>query len=113
MSYRVVKEDVTIAGVAMSRGEGVVALGTAVNRDPEVFADPDRLDVTRTDGRHLSFGYGAHMCIGQHMARTELQIVFETLFRRVPGLRLAVPAEELSFKDEAAAYGLNSLPVTW
>ncbi|PRY32489.1 cytochrome P450 [Umezawaea tangerina] len=113
VSYRVVKEDVTIAGVAMSRGEGVVALGTAVNRDPEVFADPDRLDVTRTDGRHLSFGYGAHMCIGQHMARTELQIVFETLFRRVPGLRLAVPAEELSFKDEAAAYGLNSLPVTW
>ncbi|MGM1062423.1 cytochrome P450 [Saccharothrix sp. Mg75] len=113
VSYRVAADDVTIAGVAVRRGDGVVALGTAVNRDPEVFADPDRLDVTRTSGRHLAFGHGAHVCVGQHLARVELQVVYETLFRRVPDLRLAVPVEELSFKDEAAAYGLNSVPVTW
>jgi len=113
VSYRVATDDITIAGVTISRGDGVVALGPSVNRDPAVFTDPDRLDVERTTGKHLAFGYGAHMCIGQHMARVELQIVLETLFRRLPGLRLAVPAEELSFKDEAAAYGLNSLPVTW
>lgn len=113
VSYRVVKEDTTLGGVRLSAGEGVVALGTSVNRDPAVFADPGRLDIGRSDGRHLAFGYGPHMCIGQHLARLELCIVLETLFRRVPGLRLAVPVDELPFKAEAIAYGLTALPVTW
>jgi cytochrome P450 len=113
VAYRVATEDVTIAGVPMRSGEGVVALGTAVNRDPAVFTEPRALDVCRAEGKHLAFGYGAHMCIGQHLARVELHVVFETLFRRIPGLRLAVPVEELSFKEEATAYGLNTVQVIW
>ena len=113
VAYRVVKSDITLGGVRLRAGDAVVALGTSVNRDPEVFENPDRLDIERTEGRHLAFGYGVHLCIGQHLARVELCVVFETLFRRIPDLRLAVPVEQLSFKSEAIAYGLNSLPVTW
>jgi cytochrome P450 len=113
VAYRVVRSDITLGDVLLRAGDSVVALGTSVNRDPEVFQDPDRLDLERTEGRHLAFGYGVHLCIGQHLARAELCIVFETLFRRIPDLRLAVAVEQLSFKSEASAYGLNSLPVTW
>ncbi|MGP3955641.1 cytochrome P450 [Nonomuraea sp. 3N208] len=62
---------------------------------------------------HLAFGYGPHQCLEQNLARVELEIVFSTLFRRVPGLRLAVPAEQLAFKDDAAVYGMHELPGTW
>lgn len=70
-------------------------------------------DVDRNNREHLSFGYGIHQCIGQHLARTELQIPLSTLARRLPGLRLAVPPEDLRFKDEQGIYGIEALPVTW
>ncbi|MCK2216291.1 cytochrome P450 [Actinomadura sp. ATCC 31491] len=110
---RVALEDVELGGAVIPAGSGVLMLANAGNRDPEVFEDGDRFDPARDDRSHLAFGYGPHQCLGQNLARVELEIVFETLFRRVPGLRLAVPADQLTFKDEAAVYGMHELPVTW
>ncbi len=105
--------DVEIGGVTIRAGEGVVALGQTANHDPEVFADPDRLDVDRDARRHVAFGVGRHTCLGRDLARMELQIAFDGLFGRFPGLRLAVPAADLAVKDDANVYGLYELPVTW
>ncbi|MEV4002508.1 cytochrome P450 [Actinomadura sp. NPDC049753] len=105
--------DVEVGGVTVRAGEGVVVLGPAANRDPEVFERPDEFDVGRGGGRHLAFGAGRHRCLGHRLARMELQIVFDALFRRLPGLRLAVPFGELSFKEKANIYGVRELPVTW
>ncbi|WP_024804813.1 cytochrome P450 [Nocardia sp. BMG51109] len=110
---RVATADVEIGGVLIRAGEGVVPLDCMANRDPDAFSDPDKLDIERPVRHHIAFGYGPHQCIGQHLARLELRIVFDTLFRRMPGLRLAVPIGELSFKDDANIYGLDALPVTW
>ncbi|MEV4799979.1 cytochrome P450 [Nonomuraea sp. NPDC049421] len=110
---RVTLEDVELSGTVIPAGSGVLMLANAGNRDPEVFEDPERFDIERGARNHLAFGYGAHQCLGQNLARVELEIFFSTLFRRVPTLRLAVPAEELSFKEEAAVYGMHELPVTW
>jgi cytochrome P450 len=112
-SSRVATADVTIGGVLIRAGEGVITLANAGNHDPEVFADPDELDIERGARHHVAFGFGPHQCLGQNLARTELQIVFDTLFRRIPELRLAAPVEELSFKDDGTIYGLYTLPVTW
>jgi cytochrome P450 len=110
---RVTTADVEIGGVLIPAGEGVVALAHAANRDPDAFPQPDELDIGRTARHHLSFGFGAHQCLGQNLARTELLAVFNTLFQRVPTLRLAAPVEDLSFKDDATVYGIYELPVTW
>jgi cytochrome P450 len=61
----------------------------------------------------VAFGYGVHQCLGQTLARVELQVVYGTLYRRIPALRLAVPVEELEFKNDMLVYGVHSLPVTW
>jgi cytochrome P450 len=110
---RVAVAEAEIGGCTIRTGEGVLGLTHAANRDPDVFGNPDDLDITRTAGHHLGFGHGPHRCLGQALARVELQIVFDTLFRRLPDLRLAVPFEELPFKDNVSVYGVYSLPVTW
>jgi cytochrome P450 len=110
---RVAAEDVEIAGVRIRAGEGVLALGYAGNTDPEVFPEPHELDVSRSARHHLAFGFGPHQCLGQNLARIELQIVFDTLFRLIPDLTLAARVEDLSFKNDASAYGIYALPVTW
>ncbi|HWD06593.1 MAG TPA: cytochrome P450 [Amycolatopsis sp.] len=110
---RVAKEDVELGGVTIRAGEGVLALGYTANWDPEVFAEPEKLDITRGARHHVAFGFGPHQCLGQNLARAELQIVFDTLFRRIAGLRLAVDVDELPVKDDATIYGLYRLPVTW
>ena len=71
------------------------------------------LAITRGARHHVAVGFGPHQCLGQSLARAELQIVFDTLFRRIPSLRLASPVDELPFKDEASIYGLHRLPVAW
>jgi cytochrome P450 len=105
--------DTTVGDVRVRAGEGVLTLGLVANRDPDVFPDPDTFDVERAARHHVAFGFGAHQCLGQNLARVELRIVFDTLLRRVPTLRLAADVADLSFKTDATIYGLYGLPVTW
>lgn len=110
---RVAVEDVEIGGVVIRAGEGVLALSNTANRDPDVFDDPDEVDLARGARNHLAFGFGAHQCLGQNLARMELEIVFDTLLRRIPDLRPAVELNTLPFKDDATIYGIHEFPVTW
>ncbi|GAA4509328.1 cytochrome P450 [Nonomuraea ferruginea] len=113
VTSRVATEDVEIGGARIKAGEGVIVSALSANWDPAAFKDPAELDVERGARHHLAFGFGPHQCLGQNLARMELQIVFDTLFRRVPTLRLATPAEHLPFKSDAVVYGVHELPVTW
>lgn len=83
------------------------------NRDPEAFEDPDRLDITRDARRHVAFGFGIHQCLGQPLARMELQVVYGTLYKRIPTLRLACDVQDVKFKHDAFIYGVHELPVAW
>lgn len=110
---RIATADIEVAGEVIREGDGVIIDLPSGNWDTEVFEEPDRLDLTRSARQQQVFGWGAHQCVGQQLARAELQIVYSTLFRRVPTLQLARPLEELPFKHDALAYGLDELPVTW
>lgn len=111
---RVALDDVELDGVLVPAGSGVIVNLPAANRDPDVFPDPDRLDVTRHNARrHFAFGYGVHQCVGMTLARVELQIALETLLCGLPGLAPATPFEDLDFALESMNLGLRSLPVTW
>lgn len=109
---RVATADIEFQGVTIRAGEGVIVPGDLSNRDPHVFPDPDRFDLRRANAAtHVTFGSGPHTCLGQHLARVELQITLSTLFLRFPRLRLAVPIDELEFEERAAVYGPTTLPV--
>lgn len=110
---RIAVEDLTIDGTTVRAGEGVILDYAAGSWDAREFDEPWRLDLNRDAGRHLAFGYGPHGCIGQQLARVELQAVFGRIFRRIPTLRLAVPFEKLEFMHDRLAYGVYSLAVTW
>lgn len=110
---RIAVEDIEVGGQLIRAGEGIILDVAPANWDSRQFPDPDRLDLRRDDGPHVGFGYGRHQCVGQQLARTELQIVLPTLLRRIPTMRLAQPVGELPFKHDALAYGLYELPVTW
>jgi cytochrome P450 len=110
---RIAVEDIEIDGEVIRAGEGVILDVAPANWDPRQFPSPDRLDLLRQDGPQVGFGYGRHQCVGQQLARMELQIVLPSLLRRIPTLRLAVPLDELPFKHDALAYGLHELPVSW
>ncbi|OBI83521.1 cytochrome P450 [Mycobacterium sp. E740] len=110
---RIATEDIEIEGETIRAGEGIILDLAPANWDPKAFHEPDRLELTREDGAHLGFGYGRHQCVGQQLARAELQIVFSTLLRRIPTLRLAVPIEEVPFKHDHLSYGVYELPVAW
>jgi len=110
---RVAMADIDIAGTTIKAGEGLIALGASANRDAAAFGHPDDFDIERGARHHVAFGYGIHQCLGQNLARTELDVVFRTLFARIPGLRLAVDVADLPFKDDAFIYGVYELPVSW
>jgi cytochrome P450 len=110
---RVALADIEIGGVTIKAGEGIVLATDVGNRDADVFTDPDRLDVRRDARRHLAFGFGVHQCLGQPLARMELQVVYSTLYRRIPGMRLATDLTEIPFKTDGLVYGVYELPVTW
>ncbi|EOD67816.1 cytochrome P450 [Amycolatopsis vancoresmycina] len=110
---RYAHEDVEIGGVRIMRGDAVLISSDAANRDAAVFADPDGFDPDRTPNVHLAFGTGAHVCIGANLARTELRTVFPKLFRRFPGLRLAVGIDEIPIRTNRVAGGVERVPVEW
>ncbi|MFC5063187.1 cytochrome P450 [Actinomycetospora atypica] len=110
---RVAVEDVEVGGVTIRAGEGVVAAGEIANRDPQAFADPDEVDVDRSPNHHLAFGHGVHQCLGQQLARVELQVAYPALLRRFPGLRVDTPLDEIAFRDAMVVYGVHALPVEW
>ncbi len=108
---RFAREDVEIGGQVIPRGEMVLVVLAAADHDPERFPDPDELDITRTDNRHLAFGKGIHHCLGAPLARMEGQIAISTLLRRMPNLRLKGSPESLTWRPGLVLRGLRSLPV--
>jgi cytochrome P450 PksS len=110
-SERFAREDVTVAGVTIPRGEMVFPAIASANRDERQFANPDTLDITREPNRHLTFGLGAHFCLGAALARVEGQIAIGTLLRRTSGLQLAVPPEALRWRRGLVLRGMKAMPV--
>ncbi|MCB8926386.1 MAG: cytochrome P450 [Ardenticatenaceae bacterium] len=105
------RADFTFEGHQMRRGDVVRVVLASANRDACQFAQPDTLDVTRRDNRHLAFGMGIHYCLGAPLARLEGQIGLQTLFERFPNLQLAVPAAQLEWRSGVLFRGLKVLPV--
>ena len=112
-SARMAAEDIEIRGQRIEKGDLVVLLKGAANRDPAQFPDPDRLDITRAERRHVGFGYGIHFCEGAPLARMEMEIAMTALLRRMPELRLAVPVDTLAWKNNSHLRCLKALPVTF
>lgn len=110
---RWVGEDLEFGGKQMHRGDPVLVSLAAANHDPDEFAQPDELDITRKENRHLAFGMGIHYCLGAPLARLEGQIAINTLLRRLPNLRLTVPAEELIWRPSILLLGVSKLPVAF
>jgi cytochrome P450 len=110
---RVAREDIEIDGRVIRAGEGVVVEISAANWDNEAFPDAGKLDLTRNARLHNAFGFGPHQCLGQSLARVELQVVYSTLYRRIPTLRLATSFDEIEFEESGTTYGVRALPVTW
>ncbi|WP_251092406.1 cytochrome P450 [Streptomyces sp. Caat 7-52] len=110
---RVALEDVDIAGIRIRAGEPVYVSYLAANRDPDVFPDPETIDFSRSPNPHLAFGFGPHYCPGGMLARLEEELLTDALLDRVPGLRLAVPPDQVFFRKGALIRGPEALPVTW
>jgi cytochrome P450 PksS len=108
---RYAREDVTLHGVTIPRGEMTLGVIGAANRDETVFENPDTLDITREPNRHLSFGQGIHFCLGAPLARMEAQIAVNTLLGRTPDLRLKVSPNALRWRPSMILRGLDALPV--
>jgi cytochrome P450 len=107
---RTIMEDMDFQGRPLQKGQGVVLLLGSANRDPEVFRDPDRLDVTRNEASHIAFGRGIHHCLGAPLARLEGRIAFEALLERFSDINLLT--EQPSFKNNVVLRGLKTLPLS-
>ncbi|MFE1438677.1 cytochrome P450 [Streptomyces sp. NPDC058739] len=110
---RIALEDVEVAGHRIGAGEPVYVSYLAANRDPSVFPDPLRIDPDREPNAHLAFGNGTHHCTGAALARMQAELLVDTLLDRLPGLRLAVPAEDVPWRTRTTLRGPRSLPCTW
>ncbi|MFF9768838.1 cytochrome P450 [Streptomyces sp. NPDC014636] len=110
---RIALEDVEIGGVRIRAGDPVYISYLAANRDPAVFSDPETIDFSRSPNPHLAFGFGPHYCPGGILARLEEELLTDALLDRVPGLRLAVPADQVFFRKGALIRGPEALPVAW
>ncbi len=110
---RVALEDVEIGGVTIPKGEGLFMLLGSANRDERQFDHPNALDIGRDASEHIAFGHGIHACLGQMLARFELQIMLAAMVKRLPNLKLAVPLEQVRFKHDMQIYGVHNLLVTW
>jgi cytochrome P450 len=105
--------DIELAGAPIAAGDTVTIGLSAVNRDPNRFADPEEFQVDGSENSHLAFGHGIHQCIGHNLARTEVRIGIPALLRRFPKLRLAVSPDDITTRDAMHVYGVHRLPVTW
>ncbi|WP_329033365.1 cytochrome P450 [Streptomyces sp. NBC_01725] len=110
-TWRYATEPVELGGQSVAVGDPVLVVLAAANRDPERFADPDRLDLSRGDNKHLGYGHGIHYCLGAPLARLEGQIALRTLLTRLPDLRLAVDPSDLRWRGGLIMRGLRTLPV--
>ncbi|PWI13752.1 cytochrome P450 [Streptomyces sp. Act143] len=110
---RLATEDIEAGGETIRAGDGVLFSTSVINRDEEVYADPDTLDWHRSARHHVGFGFGVHQCLGQNLARAEMEIALRALLTRLPALRLAAPADEIPFKPGDTVQGMLELPVTW
>jgi pentalenic acid synthase len=110
---RVATEDIPCGAQVIRAGEGVVFNTSMINRDEGHFPEPDALRLDRSGQHHLAFGFGVHQCLGQNLARLELEVALGTLFRRLPQLRSAVDADELQIKPGDTIQGLIEFPVVW
>jgi cytochrome P450/uncharacterized membrane protein len=111
--FRVATADLTLGGAEIGKGQTLVLATPTANRSSELTDRPDELDVTRERTHHLAFGHGIHQCLGQQLARVEMQVGFRRLFERFPDLALAVPADQVLLRTDMAIYGVHTLPVTW
>jgi cytochrome P450 len=112
LTGRTALEDVEVGGTQVAKGESVLCLLGAANRDPSVYPDPDRLDITRANIRPLSFGGGIHFCLGAQLARIEGEVAISTLLRRFPNLKLDNPGNP-DWRQTFVLRGLNRLPASW
>ncbi|MFI9050761.1 cytochrome P450 [Streptomyces sp. NPDC053427] len=110
---RVATEDIETAAGTIRAGDGVVFPTSLINRDDTAYPAPDDLDWSRSARHHVAFGFGIHQCLGQNLARAEMEIALRSLFSRIPDLRLAAPATEIPFKPGDTLQGMIELPVTW
>ncbi|WP_413802066.1 cytochrome P450 [Streptomyces iranensis] len=110
---RVATADIDIAGQRIRAGEGVLIPNGPANFDPAMFPGPEEFDIHRDSRKHNTFGYGVHQCLGQNLARLELQIALPLLFERFPTLRLGTPATELRPRRADTIQGVDELIVTW
>jgi cytochrome P450 len=108
---RLAPDDMLLGGKKIQKRQAVIAVFAAANRDPERFPDPDKLDLRRSDNRHVAFAWGAHYCFGAPLARMEGQIAFETMLRRLPNIQLE--PQELVWRENLGLRGLKSLLVTF
>jgi cytochrome P450 len=109
-TYRLTMTEVELPSTTLPAGEPVIAPVMSANRDPEVFDRPDELDVRRDARPHLAFGFGPHQCLGQALARAELQIVYRRLFEKYPDIQLATSIQEVPYKN-SMVYGAESVLV--
>ncbi|WP_055700176.1 cytochrome P450 [Streptomyces silaceus] len=110
---RVARADIEVEGATIRADDGVIFATSLINRDDTAYEEPEELDWHRPNRHHLAFGFGVHQCLGQNLARAELEIALASLFSRLPGLRLAVPAQEIPFKPGDTLQGMLELPVAW
>ena len=110
---RLAVEDIEVAGTTVRAGDAVVFSTSVINRDQDLYPDPDTLDFHRPARHHVAFGFGIHQCLGQNLARAELEIALGSLIERLPTLRLAAPPDRIPFKPGDTIQGMLELPVTW
>lgn len=110
---RVATDEIKVGEETIRPGEGVLLLTSVINRDAAAYPSPDTLDWDRSARHHVAFGFGIHQCLGQNLARAEMEIALGSLFRRIPHLRLAVPVNEIPFNPGDTLQGLVELPLTW
>lgn len=110
---RIATTDIQLGEVRVQAGDAVQVVANSANRDESVFSDPDELELTRHPNPHMAFGHGPHFCLGAQLARLELQASLETILPRLPGLRVAVPEDNLTWRTGSFIRGLTTFPVMW